>query len=80
MNIIGNVEGKTCILIDDMIDTAGTICHAADTLAEAGQLMSVPHVLTLYCQVQHLIIFKNLLLRSLSYWTRFIFQKERFDW
>ena len=36
MNIIGNVEGKTCILIDDMIDTAGTICHAADALAEAG--------------------------------------------
>ncbi len=36
MNIIGNVEGETCILIDDMIDTAGTICHAADALAEAG--------------------------------------------
>ena len=36
MNIIGNVEGKTCILIDDMIDTAGTICHVADALAEAG--------------------------------------------
>ena len=31
-----SVEGKTCILIDDMIDTAGTICHAADALAEAG--------------------------------------------
>ncbi|KYP26751.1 Ribose-phosphate pyrophosphokinase [Streptococcus parauberis] len=36
MNIIGNVAGKKCILIDDMIDTAGTICHAADALAEAG--------------------------------------------
>ncbi|AND80261.1 ribose-phosphate diphosphokinase [Streptococcus pantholopis] len=36
MHIIGKVEGKTCILIDDMIDTAGTICHAADALAEAG--------------------------------------------
>lgn len=36
MNIIGNVKGKTCIIIDDMIDTAGTICHAADALAEAG--------------------------------------------
>lgn len=36
MNIIGNVAGKTCILIDDMIDTAGTICHAADALKEAG--------------------------------------------
>ncbi len=36
MNIIGNVAGKRCILVDDMIDTAGTICHAADALAEAG--------------------------------------------
>ncbi len=36
MNIIGKVEGKTCILIDDMIDTAGTIRHAADAPAEAG--------------------------------------------
>lgn len=36
MNIIGDIKGKTCILIDDMIDTAGTICHAADALAEAG--------------------------------------------
>lgn len=36
MNIIGKVKGKTCILIDDMIDTAGTIAHAADALAEAG--------------------------------------------
>ncbi len=32
--LIGDVAGKTCILIDDMIDTAGTICAAADLLAE----------------------------------------------
>lgn len=36
MNIIGSVEGKKCILIDDMIDTAGTITLAAQALAEAG--------------------------------------------
>ncbi|OFI48618.1 ribose-phosphate pyrophosphokinase [Floricoccus tropicus] len=36
MNIIGNVEGKRCILIDDMIDTAGTITLAADALKQAG--------------------------------------------
>lgn len=36
MNIIGNVEGKKCILIDDMIDTAGTITLAATALKEAG--------------------------------------------
>ena len=28
MNIIGEVEGKTCVLIDDMVDTAGTLCQA----------------------------------------------------
>ena len=35
-NIIGNVEGKKCILVDDLIDTAGTLCHAADALVEKG--------------------------------------------
>ncbi|SJT67717.1 Ribose-phosphate pyrophosphokinase [Clostridioides difficile] len=36
MNIIGEVEGKRCILIDDMIDTAGTISNAANALKELG--------------------------------------------
>lgn len=36
MNIVGNVEGKICILIDDIIDTAGTIVVAANALIEAG--------------------------------------------
>lgn len=36
MNIIGDVEGKTCILVDDIIDTAGTICQAAKKLEELG--------------------------------------------
>lgn len=36
MNIIGSVKGKKCILIDDMIDTAGTISLAANALKEAG--------------------------------------------
>ncbi len=34
MNIIGNVEGKTCIMIDDLVDTAGTLCHAAAALKD----------------------------------------------
>ncbi len=36
MNIIGNIEGKNCLLIDDMIDTAGTITNAAHALAKLG--------------------------------------------
>ena len=36
MNIIGDVEGKNCIILDDMIDTAGTICNAAKALADLG--------------------------------------------
>lgn len=36
MNIIGQVDGKVCVLIDDMIDTAGTITLAANALKEAG--------------------------------------------
>ena len=36
MNIVGNVDGKTCILIDDIIDTAGTITIGANALVESG--------------------------------------------
>ena len=36
MNIIGDVKGKTCLLVDDMIDTAGTICQGAEALEKAG--------------------------------------------
>ncbi len=36
MNIIGSVEGKRCLLVDDMIDTAGTICQGAQALVDAG--------------------------------------------
>lgn len=36
MNLIGDVEGRTCILVDDMVDTAGTLCGAAKALKEFG--------------------------------------------
>ncbi len=36
MNVIGDIEGKNCILVDDMIDTAGTICNAAEALIKLG--------------------------------------------
>jgi len=36
MNVIGEVSGRTCLLVDDMVDTAGTLCQAADALKERG--------------------------------------------
>ena len=44
MNIIGEVEGKTCILIDDMIDTAGTLCLAAAALKSKGARRVVAYI------------------------------------
>jgi ribose-phosphate pyrophosphokinase len=44
MNIIGEVEGKTCVLIDDMVDTAGTLCLAAQALKEEGALKVVAYI------------------------------------
>jgi ribose-phosphate pyrophosphokinase len=38
MNIIGEVAGKHCVLVDDLVDTAGTLCHAASALKDAGAL------------------------------------------
>ncbi len=36
MNIIGDVEGKNCVIVDDLVDTAGTLCKAASALKENG--------------------------------------------
>lgn len=36
MNVIGDVKGKTCLMVDDMIDTAGTICQGAEALVKNG--------------------------------------------
>jgi len=36
MNIIGEVEGRNCVIMDDMIDTGGTLCKAAQVLKERG--------------------------------------------
>ena len=41
MNIIGDVEGKNVILLDDMVDTGGSLCHAAKALVEIGHAKSV---------------------------------------
>ncbi len=44
MNIIGEVKGKTCVLIDDMVDTAGTLCQAAQALKDEGALRVVAYI------------------------------------
>jgi len=43
MNIIGNVEGRSCVLIDDMVDTAGTLCKAAQALKDHGAKIVVAY-------------------------------------
>ena len=44
MNIIGDVDGKTCIIIDDMVDTAGTLCQAAAALKDHGARKVVAYI------------------------------------
>ncbi|MGH8275311.1 MAG: ribose-phosphate pyrophosphokinase, partial [Steroidobacteraceae bacterium] len=44
MNIIGEVEGKTCLLVDDMVDTAGTLCRAAQALKDEGAARVVAYI------------------------------------
>ena len=43
MNIIGDVDQKTAIIFDDMVDTAGTLCNAAAALKEKGALKTVAY-------------------------------------
>ena len=44
MNIIGEVEGRSCVLIDDMVDTAGTLCLAAQALKDEGAERVVAYI------------------------------------
>ncbi len=44
MNVIGDVRGKTCILVDDIVDTAGTLCTAAEALKEEGAIGVVSYI------------------------------------
>jgi ribose-phosphate pyrophosphokinase len=48
MNIIGEVEGRTCVIMDDMVDTAGTLCKAATALKANGASRSSPTARTRY--------------------------------
>jgi ribose-phosphate pyrophosphokinase len=44
MNIIGEVEGKSCVLVDDLVDTAGTLAHAAKALKDVGAKRVVAYI------------------------------------
>jgi ribose-phosphate pyrophosphokinase len=44
MNIIGEVEGKSCVLVDDLVDTAGTLCQAAKALKDVGARRVVAYI------------------------------------
>lgn len=44
MNVIGNVEDQRCVLVDDIVDSGGTLCNAADALLEAGAKSVVAYV------------------------------------
>ena len=44
MNLIGDVDGKNCVMIDDMVDTAGTLCHAAGALKEHGAVSVAAYI------------------------------------
>lgn len=43
MHIIGDVSGRSCVMVDDLVDTAGTLCHAAAALKENGALKVVAY-------------------------------------
>ena len=44
MNVIGDVEGRNCILVDDIVDSAGTLCNAAEALSERGAASVLAYV------------------------------------
>lgn len=44
MNIIGDVKGRTCVIVDDIVDTAGTLCHAAEALKDEGAERVVAYI------------------------------------
>lgn len=44
MNVIGDVEGKECIIVDDIADTAGTLCNAASALKEKGAIKVLAYI------------------------------------
>ena len=60
MVLVGDAKDKVAILVDDMADTCGTICHAAEKLLEAGMYNFLPIFLSiLYIEASLEVIFLN---------------------
>jgi ribose-phosphate pyrophosphokinase len=64
MNVIGDVKGKTLVLVDDLIDTAGTMVNGIQALLDMGARKYMRAVLTPYCQDRLSKELRNLLLKS----------------
>ena len=54
MHLIGDVKDRDCVIVDDMVDTAGTLCKAADALSNSVHVVLLHMQLTLYFQVKQL--------------------------
>lgn len=52
MNIIGNVKDRTCVIVDDIVDTAGTLCESVKALKEKGAE-------EIYCAITHPVLSRN---------------------
>lgn len=66
MHIIGDVKDRDCVIIDDMVDTAGTLCKAAAALKERGARRVVVTSLTPYCQAKQFKQLQRQCLMNLS--------------
>lgn len=66
MNLIGDVEGRDCVIVDDMIDTGGTLCKAAEALKSAVLSVYSLTQLTLYSLVTLRTTLRTLFLTKLS--------------
>mgnify|MGYP002237615383 CR=1 FL=1 len=72
MNVIGDVKGKDCILFDDMVDTAGSLCNAAKAIVEVGgATRSTPAPATASSPVLPLTVWSPATLRSWLCWIPF---------
>jgi ribose-phosphate pyrophosphokinase len=59
MNLIGDVKGKHAILVDDIVDSGGTLCNAAKAIMDAGASVFVHISHTVYYQAKHVNVLRR---------------------